>query len=468
MNTRSSTNSPPDSHPSNNQPLRSKHSISPTPLPRTQLAKRGRPNASKPSASQRSPHNTNSLEPATKSLLSDTSTEVSDLELSYPSEPASSAEPKNVLQEHHGVDVFATDKEPQKKPDLKAPSSHVSGKQKASATDASSTQATMIPTNPLEFMQSMIPLLKRREALTVANQYGAVVNVPKASLPIFIPSKKLRLRFEQIATFRGTTQLINLAVIDDPTGTLTTTSRSQFLAMRSEPTQPALFYLVGISTYCNLFSDFNSPQRNHQICVAISDLIWDRAVAVIGTLYNTQKLYFSTFQGGVSFATYMRENNRKDDAAHSSPLRGLVQSPVKQSPRKSKKKQAPSTLIVDPVLSFNAIVPVYDGTAPFKLSSFEHLPRITNKDIDNESIVMVLFTVSNWTSMQQPPRTFASMNIQHIILLSNPPASTVASKATTSQTEPKDIHPGVQSDTDEDPAEENSEPEASADEGVTI
>ncbi|KIM77657.1 hypothetical protein PILCRDRAFT_91071 [Piloderma croceum F 1598] len=62
---------------------------------------------------------------------------------------------------------------------------------------------------------------------------------------------------------------------------------------------PALFYTVGVVRHSDLFTG----EKSHQICVVPSDLVWNRAAAVIGKIFNESKLAFGTFYNGISFST---------------------------------------------------------------------------------------------------------------------------------------------------------------------
>ncbi|OBZ68899.1 hypothetical protein A0H81_11395 [Grifola frondosa] len=187
---------------------------------------------------------------------------------------------------------------------------------------------------------------------------------------------------------------------------------------------PSLFFLVGITTY----SCLTKKDKSRQICVTVSDLVWDRAVAVIGAVYGIKDIYFPTFMHGVSFSTYAR----KDFSVQSSPIRATTSSP--------KKKKNVSERITDPVLPWNAAIPRYNGRKPFILKNFKALPA-SSGEIDYGTAVMVTFTVNVYRATN---RNAASLNLQSIVILADPELR----DADDDNDEIPDIHPGVDSATE--------------------
>ncbi|OBZ68428.1 hypothetical protein A0H81_11667 [Grifola frondosa] len=132
-------------------------------------------------------------------------------------------------------------------------------------------------------------------------------------------------------------------------------------------------------------------------------------------------------------------------------------------------RSALNALIKEPVLSAKSEVPIYDGTTPFNLATFQELPRISMQ-LDNGSAVTVLFMINTYTA-KVDMHTSVSLNIQYVILLANPiPESENSAIA---NQDVKDIHPEVDSDYDDDnivndASDERSDADSMEDPGKVI
>ncbi|OBZ67260.1 hypothetical protein A0H81_12768 [Grifola frondosa] len=285
------------------------------------------------------------------------------------------------------------------------------------------------PSDPIAYMNTEVVRLKQ------CNAYSANDSTEKEKTPIWKAS--IQLTFADVVTQKrlsifavqpGSHAISNLGAVNPAQLTTTTIGHSRYIGHMQTSSDisitPSLFFLVGITTY----SCLTKKDKSRQICVTVSDLVWDRAVAVIGAVYGIKDIYFPTFMHGVSFSTYAR----KDFSVQSSPIRATTSSP--------KKKKNVSERITDPVLPWNAAIPRYNGRKPFILKNFKALPA-SSGEIDYGTAVMVTFTVNVYRATN---RNAASLNLQSIVILADPELR----DADDDNDEIPDIHPGVDSATE--------------------
>jgi hypothetical protein len=97
---------------------------------------------------------------------------------------------------------------------------------------------------------------------------------------------------------------------------------------------PVLFYTVGIVRHSDLFTG----DKSRQICVVPSDLIWNRAAAIMGKFFNETKLAFGTFYNGISFSTLKRKDK---GSASEGQLSSFGMSSSSSSKRMTTSRNAP-------------------------------------------------------------------------------------------------------------------------------
>lgn len=118
-------------------------------------------------------------------------------------------------------------------------------------------------------------------------------------------------RLTRLATCSYKRSYVNLATVD-PDDLMSTNGRGLSglpylsLVTTNIPVKARTFYLVGTTTHSGLFSG----ERSRQVCVQIADVIWERAISVIGAVRKCRTLYFHTFRPGVTFSTYVRKNGK--------------------------------------------------------------------------------------------------------------------------------------------------------------
>jgi hypothetical protein len=110
-------------------------------------------------------------------------------------------------------------------------------------------------------------------------------------------------RLEKFAVSPCLTNLVNIATCD-PTLYRANGRYHTVVGHNATKDNPVLFYTVGIVRHSDLFTG----DKSRQICVVPSDLVWNRAAAVMGKFFNETKLAFGTFYNGISFSTLKRKD----------------------------------------------------------------------------------------------------------------------------------------------------------------
>ncbi|KAI0930512.1 hypothetical protein AcV5_007201 [Taiwanofungus camphoratus] len=178
------------------------------------------------------------------------------------------------------------------------------------------------------------------------------------------------------------------------------------------PVKAGTFYLVGTTTHSGLFSG----ERWRQVCIQIADVIWERAISVIGAVWKCRTLYFHTFRRDVTFSTYVRKNESAQ-VPQSFGSKSSITSPAK------KHKQA----AFKPVLPWDADIPVHDGTMVIDMYRVDKLRLLDRKEeIPNGSAVMVFSTVN--IRKHSDGRNVIGMNLQRVILIARPETSASESR----------------------------------------
>ncbi|KAI0754456.1 hypothetical protein C8Q80DRAFT_1139182 [Daedaleopsis nitida] len=216
-------------------------------------------------------------------------------------------------------------------------------------------------------------------------------------------------RLNAFAVYRGNDKCTNLAMADPAHLKIT---NKNFLASPVTPLKPGLFYSVGIATLSKLFDvQADTRTRARQLCVAVSDVSWPRAMAVATSAFKAvEYINLSTFSHGVSFSTRLKPALDKENNS-SAPIAGISGS---QSPSPGKAGYNVSV----PILPWNAEVAVFDGRQKFTFAQYQNLPR-RHEEIPVGSAVMVFFTLHTY----QRGGTCLSLNLQHVVMLALPEAS---------------------------------------------
>jgi len=118
-------------------------------------------------------------------------------------------------------------------------------------------------------------------------------------------------RLEKFAVGPCLTNLVNIATCD-PTLYHATGRYHTVVSRNATKDNPVLFYTVDIVRHSDLFTG----EKSCQICVVPSDLVWNRAAAVMGKFFNESKLAFSTFYNGISFSTLKRKDKGPASEGH--------------------------------------------------------------------------------------------------------------------------------------------------------
>ncbi|KAI0738908.1 hypothetical protein C8Q80DRAFT_1202727 [Daedaleopsis nitida] len=204
-------------------------------------------------------------------------------------------------------------------------------------------------------------------------------------------------RLNAFAVYRGNDKCTNLAMADPAHLKIT---NKNFLASPVTPLKPGLFYSVGIATLSKLFDvQADTRTRARQLCVAVSDVSWPRAMAVATSAFKAvEYINLSTFSHGVSFSTRLKPALDKENN---------IPSPGKAGYNVSV-----------PILPWNAEVAVFDGRQKFTFAQYQNLPR-RHEEIPVGSAVMVFFTLHTY----QRGGTCLSLNLQHVVMLALPEAS---------------------------------------------
>ncbi|KAI0362713.1 hypothetical protein OH77DRAFT_1515900 [Trametes cingulata] len=291
-----------------------------------------------------------------------------------------------------------------------------------------------------------VPKLRRMNAVSLAKD-GTPYNIFVATFEhVFNEQYPVISRLNRIAVHGGKASLLNLAMAD--VSALRRTSGG-YLSVDSLKSQPGRFFTVGIATYSRLRN--NEPvngRYGRQLCVAVSDLLWPRATAVIAAVYGiTDTLNVLTYNHGVTFTSrFLQVDNQSKTI-----VPGISQSPAKAVGASQK---------VQPVLPHDADVPVWDGRNAFALGEYRNLPR-WDGEIPPGAAVLVIFTVHIYKHKVAEARyDTTSFNIQEVILLELPsPSESNSSKL--SLHPPRNIALGVLDD-ETGPATSNDDGDSGA------
>jgi hypothetical protein len=132
-------------------------------------------------------------------------------------------------------------------------------------------------------------------------------------------------RLLNLTIVEGTENLINIATANPDIFKL---NARGFVAPRETPFNVTSFFLTGVTQYSALMSH----ERTRQICVIPPRETWARIVAFLGAISHESRLFFPTFQQGLSFSTWAK-TDKKERGTSNSPRKGVTLAiPVVMSP----------------------------------------------------------------------------------------------------------------------------------------
>jgi len=171
-------------------------------------------------------------------------------------------------------------------------------------------------------------------------------------------------------------------------------AQGQDVIRTKDPTAPSYvkFYLVGLLTDFKVDTDAGSAFQ-----IAPVHQMWSRLVALLGAMFDTRALYFSSYQKGITFSTKRYKNK----------------------PRTSDRPKPIIEVADKLVLDYDDEVPIYDARDDYPPFVFEDLPLLDKDDLLKNSVVLVTFHVTRYESKQKALPPACSMNIKELVLLNS-------------------------------------------------
>lgn len=211
---------------------------------------------------------------------------------------------------------------------------------------------------------------------------------------------------------------------------------------RKAPPGVAEFFIIGTVTLSKLLG--GEVDKNRQLCLRPMWELFGRSQAFIGAMLKKKGYYVSTFQSGVSFSSLFPQK-RKFEILSLLPF--FPDGGFFQLAREDGRTYPSRSRYSNTVLPFTPsgvdgecmsvdcrcfylpyrrrVVPIYDGTInPFTLSTYHKLERY-RQELQQNSVVMVTFTVGAYTlpSEKVPADampgldTRVSFNIKDVVLI---------------------------------------------------